>query len=214
MPQTGINRSPNEGERIESENKDTKEEYHEGLEHDPDIDDFDNPTGINQRLVLLMMNDEFMDYLQHTRVDLYNKLMSDVSQDAVNEATEEYSKWMALEQVNKPEKAANAGTNKKGGELAIETPRQKTSDEPKAEDRVEDDSNSLEDLYQHDHTADDYWKVPVYHRYPSGVRLRDYIMFYLLTGITVGVGYLCLCTNRKVSINLKCMPNRVETTQW
>lgn len=184
------------------------------MEHDPDIDDFDNPTGINQRLVSLMMKDEFMDYLQDTRVDLYNKLMSDdVSQDTVDEATEEYSKWMAMAPVNKPEKVANAGTNKKGGKL--ERTRQETSDEAKTEDRAEDNGNSLEDLYQQGHAADDYWKpVQAYHRYPSSVRLRDYIMFCLLIGIAVGVGYLCSYTNRKVSINFKCMPsllNMVET---
>ena len=184
-------------EKIESENKDTEEEYQEEFEHDLDIGDFDDPTGINQRLVSLMMNNEFMDYLLNTHVDLYDELVAeDVSQDAVNEATEEYSKWMAMpEQVNKPEKVANA---EKGGEL--ETPRQKTSDEAKAEDRAEDNSNSLEDLYQHGYAADDYWKVPAYpHRYPSGVHLQDYIMLCLLISIAVGVGYLCSCTNRKVS---------------
>ena len=92
-------------------------------------------------------------------------MSDDVSQDidAVDEATEEYSKLMAMGPVNNPEKVANAGTNKKGGEL--ETPRQETSDEAKAEDRAEDNSNSLKDLYQHGHATDDYWKVLAYHRY-------------------------------------------------
>ena len=99
MTQTRVNPLPNEGKKIESENREDEKEYQEGPEVDDlDIDDFDDPT---ERLVSLMSSIKFMGYLQYTRVELYDELMSDnVSQDVVDKATEEYSKWMAKKRFN------------------------------------------------------------------------------------------------------------------
>ena len=111
VTQTGGNPLPTEGEKIEPENREIEEKNQEGPEDGLDIGDLDDPT---ERLISLMNNGKFMDYLQYARVELYKKLISDdVSQDAVDEASMVYSEWM--EPVNDLENGEKAGTNKEGG---------------------------------------------------------------------------------------------------
>ena len=64
--------------------------------------------------------------------------------------------------------------------------------------RVEWDDGMRSSHGDEHHHDDDYWMARHY-RYSSCLGLRDYLMFFLLIGIAIGVGYMCSYANRKVS---------------